>query len=130
MSKKHLCNCGKLAVWLYMPGYENNENSFVCDDCVDRGCQCNYYSIREEDYNPPIKGGILPTEEDYPIKWINDYTWTKVDEKGREYPCCEYTYNENGFNIMNWFERKIIYSKLFTSIRFFIYNFKHKNKKI
>lgn len=37
-----LCDCGKEAVWLYMPSYEGTQrNDFYCDDCVARGCSCN-----------------------------------------------------------------------------------------
>ena len=61
---KGKCECGKLAVWYYMP----NDNEWVaCDDCVPRGCSCN-------------------NEED-------------VDEKGRKLPCCEWWYDENGWEI-------------------------------
>lgn len=97
---KDLCDCGKVAVWCYMPGHgEGNPN--YCDDCVRRGCECNHYSTKADDYYPPgdvDAVGIHPTEEDEPIKWIDEHTWTKLDEKGREYPCCEYMYSEDGWD--------------------------------
>lgn len=43
-----------------------------CDNCVHRGCSCN----------------------------IDPETGVEsVDEKGRLYPCCEYDYNKNGFDL-------------------------------
>lgn len=86
MSNKELCDCGKVAVWDYMPGYSKGGNSYGCDDCVPRGCDCNH---RYDE----------PEEENYPIKWIDDKTWCCVDEQGREYPCVEYWYSEEGWEI-------------------------------
>lgn len=102
MSKagKELCDCGAMATWVYMPGYSGGGNPHHCDKCVPRGCECNHYSTNGEDYYPPGDVdfvGIFPTEEDKPIKWISKTIWTKVDESGREYPCCEFTYEEEGF---------------------------------
>jgi len=96
--EKETCQiCGKMAVWFYMPGYDGkkDDHPYYCDECVPRGCSCNHQSIRDEDYHPP--GGIKPTPEDGPIKWIDEHTWTNVDEQGREYPCCEYDYDKDGF---------------------------------
>ena len=94
---KEICSkCNKkMAVWYYMPGYDGESKPYYCDECVPRGCSCNHQSIRDEDYSPP--GGIKPTPEDGPIKWIDEHTWTNVDEQGREYPCCEYDYDKDGF---------------------------------
>lgn len=85
MNDKELCDCGKVAVWLYSPGYSGGGNPYHCDDCVHRGCDCNH---RYEE----------PEKEDYPIKWIDDKTWCCLDEKGREYPCVEYWYDGEGFD--------------------------------
>jgi hypothetical protein len=97
---KELCDCGKMAVWFYMPGYEGkkDEQPYYCEECVPRGCSCNHYSTRGDDYSPPGEDGIYPTESDQPVKWLDDHTWTSVDEQGREYPCCEYDYDEKGFD--------------------------------
>ena len=99
--KKHLCDCGAMAVWCYMPGYvEKDSNKYSCDDCVHRGCSCNHYSINPEHYAPfDPDFSVKPKEEDNPIKWIDKDTWTHVDEKGREYPCCEYEYCKEGFEV-------------------------------
>ena len=99
---KDLCDCGKIATWCYMPGYANGGNPNSCDDCVPRGCECNYYSTREEDYFPPgdvEPRPMWPGPEDNPVKWLDEHTWTHLDSKGREYPCCEYMYSENGWDI-------------------------------
>ena len=83
---KELCDCGvNYAKWIYMPGYIDGGNPYSCDNCVHRGCSCNY------NYN------TLPDTEDYPFKWIDDKTWVSVDEQGREYPCAEYCWSEDGF---------------------------------
>ena len=90
------CKCGKKAVWIYMPC--SNEHPFFCYDCVPRGCSCNHRYIDINAYQPPLDKPELPTENDYPIKWIEENKiWCHVDEKGREYPCCEFEYDEEGF---------------------------------
>jgi hypothetical protein len=98
---KELCDCGTVAVWWYMPAYEGKkeEHPFYCNDHVPRGCDCNHYSTRGEDYLPEGGNGISPTPEDQPVKWLDDHTWTRVDEQERESPCCEYMYDEKGFDI-------------------------------
>jgi len=103
MSKagKELCDCGQIATWCYMPGYLGGGNPYHCDECVARGCECNHYSTDGADYSPPgdvPAEGVLPTKEDEPIKWISKNTWTHVDDKGREYPCCEHMYEEAGWD--------------------------------
>jgi hypothetical protein len=66
---------------------------FFCDDCVHRGCTCNYRYINLNEYDR------LPTDEDKPYKWIEEgKVWTTVDEKNREWPCVEYEYEEEGFD--------------------------------
>lgn len=100
---KELCDCGKVATWCYMPGFGKGENPYLCDDCVNRGCSCHEYSTRDEDYHPP--GGIHPGEEDgaegVDWIWINEEKtlWSRIDEKGRRYPCCEYDYEKDGYEI-------------------------------
>ena len=95
------CDCGKLAVWIYEPGFSNG-SPFFCDDCVPRGCTCNHYYVDVNSYHPPLENPNSPEESDHPIKWIEiDKIWCRVDEKGREYPCCEYGYDQNGFDFEN-----------------------------
>lgn len=73
------CDCGNIAVWLYMPSYSGEQhNDFYCDDCVPRGCSCNM---------EPIDGNHENLAED---NWAEP-----VDDKGRKYPCCEYSYIGN-----------------------------------
>lgn len=99
---KELCDCGKTATWYYTPGYSGGGNPNHCDECVPRGCECNHYSTKVEDYQPPGDVDCEPIEpgpDDEPVRWLNDHVWTHLDEMGREYPCCEYTYSKDGWEI-------------------------------
>jgi len=70
------CDCGKRAVWLYMPDTdEKGGNDYYCDDCVPRGCSCN---LEPKDNN---------YENQSPDNW-----YQPLDDKGREFPCCEFFY--------------------------------------
>jgi hypothetical protein len=96
---RELCECGKFAIWCYFPGYLDNSNPYFCDDCVPRGCTCNHRYVDVNAYESSLEQPDLPAIEDEPIKWIqNEKVWCHVDEKGREFPCCEYGYNENGWS--------------------------------
>lgn len=96
---KEICDCGKVAVWAYMPGFSDNENPYFCDECVPRGCSCNHNYVDVNSYHPPLDEPNLPHESDMPIKWLeDDKIWCRIDKQGREYPCCEYDYDENGFD--------------------------------
>lgn len=71
---KHLCShdkCYQLAVWMYMPSGGRDDNRFSCEDHIKRGCSC----MLDDDGNP------------------------YKDDQGRELPCCEYDYNEKGYNV-------------------------------
>jgi hypothetical protein len=119
---KKKCDCGKIAQWLYMPGYGDNSNPYICDDCVtspnEIGCSCNWH------YGKPQDG--LPTDEPEGIegkdwRWIEyegdeyvnkitkeeDGYWQYIDEKGRPYPCAEYDYSEDGYPNYTWLGRKL-----------------------
>lgn len=101
---KEQCECGEMAVWLYMPGFSNGSSSYFCDICVHRSCTCNhrYVDQSDVDFNPPYDSSPSPNL-DLPTglyKWIEkDRIWVSLDENGREYPCCEYEYDEKGFDI-------------------------------
>lgn len=90
--------CEKNATWEYMGG---TGVAPACDDCVHRGCECNYRFVDVNAYTPPLTNPDMPEgEENVDWKWIEkDKVWVSLDEKGREYPCCEYDYDENGFEI-------------------------------
>lgn len=60
-------NCLEKAIWNYAPG-KGNPNDYYCDDHVPRGCSCNFDENDVED----------------------------KDEQGRSFPCCEYSYDEEG----------------------------------
>lgn len=72
--------CGQLATWFYMPA-DSSDHAY-CDKCVPRGCSCNEYPI-DDNY-----------ENLDPNNWTED-----LDEQGRELPCCEYWYDENGWEL-------------------------------
>jgi len=109
MRKYHKCghnDCENNANWIYMPGYSGGGSPFSCDEHVHRGCSCNTHSINEEYRDLPGKNEI----EGIDWEWIKvgddsfgfDITeeksyWCHIDEKGRPYPCCEYSWEEKGF---------------------------------
>ena len=71
-----LCDCGNIAKWLYMPSYDGPQrNDFYCDICVPRGCSCN---------TEPIDGNYDNLD---PTNWEEP-----LDDLGRKWPCCEYSY--------------------------------------
>lgn len=82
------CECGKMVVWSYMPQHEG-ENLDFCNDCVPRGCSCNDIAY--------LLDGSEPTSEqlcddDTEIIYIQ-----AEDSNERYYPCCEYWYDEEGW---------------------------------
>jgi len=78
--KEKCMKCGALAIWIYMPS-DGNYN--YCDDCVPRGCSCNFSC--DEDAN------LILDEE------TNEFVQDK-DEQGRLLPCCEYDFFEYGID--------------------------------
>jgi len=110
--------CENDAKWCYDPGYSSGCSPYFCDDHVHRGCSCNTYSIKEEYRDLPKKTEIEGVDwewlkvddqnSDYEIKVEKTY-WRYIDEKGRPYPCCEYTSEEKGFvteEYEQWLEEK------------------------
>ena len=98
-SIKELCECGKIAVYCYMPGFSNGDNPHFCDDCVRRGCDCNHVYIDRDAYHPALNKSILPEGEEG-VDWIwieKNVVWTDIDSKGRQYPCGEYDYDSEGW---------------------------------
>lgn len=71
---KHLCcRCPKLAIWRSAPSSHavQQKDRYFCDDHVSRGCSCNIHpDTMEEDR----------------------------DELGRLYPCCDYLWDDKGFD--------------------------------
>lgn len=101
---KEKCECGKLAVWSYMPG-----KGKYCDDCIsspdDMGCSCNFnYSHGEYAEQPEgIEGKdwrwVTHEGNDYWRKMTKeDGIWQSLDDRGRPHPCAEYMYDEEGFD--------------------------------
>jgi len=137
---KKKCDCGMEARWIYMPGYGDGYNSYICDECVtsvdDFGCSCNWH---HETYQ---EGAIIDKPEGIEGKdwrWIEmqaseysdavkkeDGYWQYLDEKGRPYPCCEYEYDKDGFYSYTWLGRKL--SDLDMWFYFFRGRVKHRIK--
>lgn len=96
-----ICSSCKInkGVWCYEPGYLSGNSPYFCDDCVPRGCSCNHRYIDINAYHPPLNNPDYPEGiENKDWKWIEkDKVWTDIDEKGREYPCVEYFYEEEGW---------------------------------
>lgn len=97
---KNLCDCGKVAQWCYMP----SPSYYICDECLYSseyaGCSCNWYHTDVNAYTPPIDNPDIPEGiEGSDWKWVNEKKdcWEYVDKKGRPYPCCEFEYNEDGW---------------------------------
>lgn len=65
--------CDALAVWELAPADSYGE---YCDDCVPRGCSCN------REFNPKTNHWDGPQRR---------------DERGRLLPCCEYSWEPEGF---------------------------------
>jgi hypothetical protein len=124
---KEKCDCGKIATYLYMPGYSDGSNSYVCDDCIsspdDVGCSCNFHYAKGEDAEQPegVEGKdwrwVTHEGNDYWVKMTKeDGIWINLDERGRPYACAEYMYDEDGFDELTLWE-KFKYSKFIFWIR-------------
>lgn len=96
--KKQLCGCSKknIATYAYLPGFIDNSNPYFCEDCISDvdsiPCSCNYHYTK---YQKPE--GI----ENIDWRWISSKKdiFINLDERGRPYPCCEYDYSENGYDL-------------------------------
>ena len=86
LETKLICNCGKIATWLYLP----SAVFMCCDDCVPRGCTCNQYSYSE--FEPEGTEGLDWKQSEF------DGFWEELDGFGRQLPCIEWTYKENGWD--------------------------------
>lgn len=95
LKDKELCTCGQIAVWNFMPSSSYKISPYYCDDCVPRGCSCNNEYITE--FLPSEKDGVENVNWKYLDK--EKTIWTTMDEKGREFPCCEFDYDKEGFEI-------------------------------
>lgn len=91
---KHLCDCGKIAQYNYMPATDKPVNKYYCYDCIvsDEGCSCNWRFGEEPE-------GV----EGVDWKWVktngNEDTWQYLDINGNPYVCCEYDFEEEGYEI-------------------------------
>lgn len=115
MNKVKCCECNKIAVWSYMPHCnEKTLEGFYCDDCVPRGCTCNVYALEEFDItDKKCNIGFYDKNEShfndenmYNEKQDTSFYFEYLDEKGRRFPCCEYDYCEDGYDLEIWEEIK------------------------
>ena len=113
---KELCDCGKMALWVYAHGFSSGGNPYFCDDCIsspdDIGCSCNWHHVDINTYHPPLDEPEIPEGvEGVDWRWVehpcDEYmdkitkesgVWQSLDERGRPYPCVEYDYSEDGFD--------------------------------
>ncbi len=97
---KEKCNCGLVATWCYMPASNSMDNPYFCDNHVPRGCSCNReYVPRDDDSEKELgyPGENPPTGNEW--KWVEkDVSWEYTDNKGRSLPCCEFWYEQNGWD--------------------------------
>jgi len=105
------CKCGhchnNIAVWYYAPSSDmKEENRYYCNDCIssteDVGCSCNWHYTDVNAYHPPLDESESPEGlENKDWRWVDKSkgSWQYLDEKGRPYPCCEYWYDEEGWNV-------------------------------
>ena len=100
MIEKHSCDCGKKALWWYAPATNDTSNRYFCDECVPRSCSCNYRYVNVDAYSPPLDEPDMPTVADEPYVWIEpDVLWVHVDDRGRQHPCVEFWYDEDGYAV-------------------------------
>lgn len=118
MRNAKCCECDKMAVWINMAA-SREENLFYCDDHVPRGCTCNLCDIDFDGIPEKDENLLWWTKEDYEKNFrncttekeieelattkrqVNSFFYEYLDEKGRRYPCCEYEYDEDGFDLDN-----------------------------
>jgi hypothetical protein len=95
---KELCECGEIAVWTNLG---SSKYQVYCDDCVPRGCTCNHYYTPNDNHQYDINDSQEnPPTDHNNWKWIEEgKVWTLLDEQGREYTCCEFIYEEEGWEV-------------------------------
>ena len=120
MAKEICSGCNeKMAVWMYITGFGDKSSPYFCDDCVispeDKiGCSCNWhYGKRQEGLPIDLPEGVEGKDwkwvehegDEYidPISKEEDGYWIYLDERGRPYPCAEYDYDEEGFDVPTFF---------------------------
>jgi hypothetical protein len=85
---EYCIDCVAVATWFYAPSTDGKDS--YCDDCVPRGCPCNYEYIKSID----PEYGIEPPEDGELVSWMwvdkECGHWEHLDDQGRRYPCCEF----------------------------------------
>ena len=126
--EKVICKCGNVAVWCYLP-----TDACYCDECVPRGCDCNIYNItefelsndidlqdyifyKESDIIAHMNSEITHDElfkrgikcDDNTKDMINRFKYYEMLDKGRPFPCCEFIYEEDGWDLDDNYDNKMI----------------------
>ncbi len=134
---KEKCDCGKMAQWIYMPGFSGGASPYFCDDCVsnvdDIGCSCCWNTALEQEGLPQdLPEGIEGKDWRWVVNEENEYMgeitkedgyWIDLDERGRPYPCVEYEYDEHGFDTYTWLGDKLL------TLDIWFYFFKIRTKR-
>jgi len=84
-----LCyKCKNKAVWCYMPG-KDSPSDYYCETHVPRGCSCQL----------DLKSGVkeILDQDGFTLLNPEDHFELAKDKLGRPLPCCEYSYDINGF---------------------------------
>jgi hypothetical protein len=134
---KEKCDCGKMAQWIYMPGFSGGASPYFCDDCVsnvdDIGCSCCWNtSLEQEGLPQDLPEGVEGKDWRWVVNEANEYMgeitkedgyWISLDERGRPYPCVEYEYDEYGFDKYTWLGDKLL------TLDIWFYFFKIRTKR-
>ena len=93
-----------------MPGYKPGENPFHCEECVPRGCSCNWNYIERDEFPKGAEGKDWSwiTIDDWQALYSNRESkitpedlrqkqiWYYLDSQlGKPFPCCEFSYDED-----------------------------------
>lgn len=95
--KEKCSKCNNFAKWMYMPS-EQDRDIFYCNKHVPRGCSCNCVNVKEilNDGEEYIEFPDDNMVEGYEWQWVEkDVRWEHLFE-GKQIPCCEYWYFEEG----------------------------------
>jgi hypothetical protein len=67
---------------------------------VPRGCSCNHEYVDPNAYTGPLDEPNTPPSDRTDWKWVEEgKVWCSVDDHDREYPCCEFWYDREGWEI-------------------------------
>jgi hypothetical protein len=142
MSKhKHKCECGKLAVYFYMPVTEHGDNHYYCEDCVpvneEIGCSCNWHYCKDGEQpigveNVDWKWVVKEADEHISEITKDEKIFINLNEDKKPYPCSEFDYSSDGYFVDTWLDKLSfkIYSEIFwfkRKLKKYLYTKNNKN---